>query len=91
MKTQRLMCITYRCTQELIDRLKTCLDMCCIKYVIYKEWDFVGGESYYKIYIDKNKCTWEQVKREVNRVKPVKFRFTNEYYMKDGLLYCPCN
>ena len=54
--------------------------MCCIKYVILKQYDFTDGDSLYEIYIDKNKCTWQQVMREVNRVKSVKFNYISLYF-----------
>ena len=69
---KRIMIIKYPKNKELIDRLKTCFDMCSIKYVIFDNY------FYYEIHIDKNTCTWEQVKREVNRVKATKFSFVND-------------
>lgn len=86
-KKNRLMVIKYQCTEDIIERLQTCLDMCCIKYVIFKEYDFTDGNSLYKIYIDKNKCTWEQVKAEVNRVKSTKFNYVSGEYIENGRVF----
>lgn len=80
----RTMKIKYPHTEELKDRLHSCLDMCCIPHVIYDDVD------YYTIYIDKGKCTWKQVMQEVNRVHPVMFRYVNDIYIKDGKTYCDC-
>ena len=71
----KLMVIRYSCHEDLIIRLKSCFDMCNIKYVVYKECDFTDGKTLYKILIDKNKCTWNQVMDKINRVKPVKFNY----------------
>lgn len=90
MKTKGLMVISYAADETLIASLKSCLDMCDIKYVIYKEYGFTDGKFLYKIYIDKNKCTWEQVMREVCRVRPTMFKYENGKYIKDGELYVDC-
>lgn len=87
-KKNRLMVIKYQCTEDIIERLQTCLDMCCIKYVIFKECDFTDGDSLYIIYIDKNKCTWKQVMTEVNRVKSVKFNYVSDSYIDDNGRLC---
>ena len=87
-KNKRLMVIKYSCKEDTIQRLKTCLDMCCIKYVIFKQYDFTDGNSLYEIYIDKNKCTWQQVMREVNRVKSVKFNYVSDSYIDENGRLC---
>ena len=89
MENRRLMLIEYR-EKPHVDRLKTCLDMCCISHVAIKECEFVGGGELWKIYIDRGRNSWEQVKREVNRVKAVKFKFVNNSYIKDGKIYIDC-
>lgn len=86
-KKNRLMVIKYQCTEDIIERLQTCLDMCCIKYVIFKEYDFTDGDSLYIIYIDKNKCTWKQVMTEVNRVKSTKFSYVSGEYIDNGRVF----
>ena len=43
-----------------------------------------------KIYIDKASRTWEQVMREVNRVRSVPFRYENGHYIENGMLYSAC-
>lgn len=84
MKKHRIMIIKYPHDESLKDRLHTCLKMCCIPHII------IDNVICYEIYIDKGRCTWEQVMREVNRVKSVKFRFVNNQYIKDGQLYIDC-
>lgn len=70
---KRTMLIHYPHEKELIDRLDTCLKMCCMPHVIFDD------RTRYTIYIDKGNCTWQQVMREVNRVHAVKFNYvTNE-------------
>lgn len=86
-KKSRLMVIKYQCQENIINRLRTCLEMCGIKYVVFKEYDFTDGTSLYKIYIDKNKCTWEQVMAEVNRVKPTKFNYVSGEYIDNGRVF----
>lgn len=84
---RRLMVIKYR-EQKDVDRLDTCLKMCCLPHVIFKECEFVGGGALWKIYIDRGHYSWEQVMAEVNRVHAVKFEFINDgSYIKDGELY----
>lgn len=80
----RLMKIKYPHTEELKNRLHSCLDMCCIPHVIYDDI------NWYTIYIDKGKCTWQQVMQEINRVQPVKFRYENNMYIKNGQTYVVC-
>jgi hypothetical protein len=86
-RNKRLMTFTYKCKEDLIDRLKSRLDICNIQYVIFKDYEFTDGDFCYKIFIDKNKCTWGQVMEEVNRVRAVKFRYNNEHYIENGQLY----
>lgn len=89
MEKRRLMLIQYR-DQNNVNRLNTCLNMCCFLHVIIKEYEFVGGGALWKIFIDRGKCTWEQVMHEVNRVRAVKFRFVNDHYIKNGMVYVNC-
>ena len=89
MKNRRLMLIEYR-DQKDVNRLDTCLCMCCMPHVVIKEYEFVGGGALWKIYIDRGRNSWEQVKREVNRVKAVKFKFVNNSYIKDEKIYIDC-
>lgn len=80
----RIMKIKYPHTEELKNRLHSCLGMCCIPHVIFDD------RSHYTIFIDKDKCTWKQVMTEVNRVYPVKFDYVNNCYIKNGTLYEDC-
>lgn len=80
----RLMKIKYPHKEELKNRLHSCLDMCCIPHKIYDDIDC------YTIFIDKGKCTWRQVMQEINRVHPVKFRYVNDMYIKNGQTYVEC-
>ncbi len=89
MEKRRLMLIEYR-DQNHVNRLDTCLNMCCFPHVIIKEYEFVGGGALWKIYIDRGRGSWEQVKREINRVKAVKFKFINDHYIKNGMVYVNC-
>lgn len=89
MGKRRLMLIKYT-DQVHVNRLKTCLDMCCIPHVVIKEYEFVGGGALWKIYIDRGRHTWEQVMREVNRNHAVKFNFVTDQFIKDGCLYMDC-
>ena len=82
--SKRLMKIKYPHDKSLVDRLCTCLDMCCMRYVIYDDY------CWFTIYIDKNKCTWKQVMTEVNRVHAVKFRYESNTWIKDGKVYVDC-
>lgn len=50
MRKNRLMIIEYRDVNH-VERLKTCLDMCCMPHVEIKECEFVGGGELWKIYI----------------------------------------
>jgi len=86
---RRLMVVKYQ-NQRDVDRLDTCLKMCCLPHVIFKEYEFVGGCALWKIYIDRGSLTWEQVMAEVNRVHATKFEFINDgSYIQDGRLYTP--
>lgn len=89
MEKRRLMLIKYT-DQNHVERLKTCLDMCCMPYVAIKEYEFVGGGALWKIYIDRGKCSWKQVMQEVNRVHAVKFRYVDDHFIKNGILYMDC-
>ena len=55
---RRLMVVKYQ-NQRDVDRLDTCLKMCCLPHVIFKEYEFVGGGALWKIYIDRGSLTWE--------------------------------
>lgn len=57
---RRLMLVKYQ-NQKDVDRLDTCLKMCCFPHVIFKEYEFVGGGALWKIYIDRGNLTWKQV------------------------------
>lgn len=80
----RLMKIKYPHTEELKNRLHSCLDMCCIPHVIFDD------RSQYTIFIDKDKYTWKQVMEEINRVHSVKFNYIQNHYIKNGKLYEDC-
>ena len=75
---RRVMKINYPPNKHLVDRLSTCLDMCCMPHVI------LDDKIHYTIYIDRGTCAWEQVMEEVNRVHSVKFRFVSDCYIKNG-------
>ena len=79
----RLMKIKYPHEIKLIDRLNTCLKMCCIPHITFDDGDC------FTTYIDNGKCTWEQVITEVNRVHPGKFEFEYEsdVYIEDRTAY----
>ena len=86
---RRLMVVKYQ-NQRDVDRLDTCLKMCCLPHVIFIEYECVGGGALWKIYIDRGSLTWEQVMAEVNRVHATKFEFINDgSYIQDGRLYTP--
>ena len=78
---RRIMKINYPPNKHLVDRLSTCLDMCCMPHVIH------DCKIYYTIYIDRGTCTWEQVMKEVNRVHSVQFKFVSNCYIKNGYVY----
>lgn len=80
----RLMKIKYPHNEELMERLHSCLDMCCMHHVIYDD------ESHYTIYIDKGKSTWKQVMAEVNRVHAVKIRYENDIHIENGKIHVDC-
>lgn len=82
----RLMRIVYTKEKD-VERLKTCLDMCAMRYVVFHDYDFVDGDAHYTIFIDKAKCKWNDVMREVNRVHPVPFKYVNNMEIKNGVLY----
>ena len=75
---RRTMHIVYPHKKELVERLHSCLDMCRIPH------DITDDYFRYDILIDRGNCSWEQVMKEVNRVFPIKFRYTNEYVYEDG-------
>lgn len=69
---KRTMLIHYPHDKALIDRLDTCLKMCCMPHVIFDD------KIRYTLYIDKGNCTWAQVMQEVNRVHAVKFKYVTD-------------
>ena len=83
---KRLMVIKYY-NDEDAARLKTCLDMCCVPYVSFREYEFVGGGALWRFFIDRGRLTWDQVKDEVNRVRAVPFRYVSGMSIKNGILY----
>lgn len=89
-KNKRLMLVKYH-NEDDVNRLDTCLKMCCMPHVIFKECDFADGTALWKIYIDRGRCTWDMVMREVNRVHPAKFNYVNDgsYITAHGLLCTP--
>ena len=50
---RRLMVVKYQ-NQRDVDRLDTCLKMCCLPHVIFKEYEFVGGGAL-RIVLPKDK------------------------------------
>lgn len=84
MRNTRLMKIKYPHEEELKNRLHTCLDMCGMPHVIH------DNINCYVIYIDKGKCTWKQVMQEVNRVHAVMFRYENNVWIENGMVYEDC-
>lgn len=92
MKNRRLMVIRYNTSDALANRLKTCLDMCGIPFVAFREYEFIDGDAAWDFFIDRGKLTWNQVMQEVNRVHSVPFRFVNDgSYIENGNLVCPLN
>lgn len=89
MRKKRLMVVQYT-KEEYANRLKTCLDMCCISYVAIKEYDFIDGDSLWDIFIDRGSHTWRQIIDEVNRVHAVQVKYINDTYIKNGMLYTDC-
>ena len=90
MKNKRLMTIKY--TNDVdAERLKTCLDMCCISFVAFREYEFVGGGALWRFYIDRGRLSWNDVMREINRVHAVKFDFVGGHYIENKTLYSVCN
>lgn len=89
-KNKRLMLIKYR-NEADVNRLDICLKMCCMPHVIFKECEFMDGTALWKIYIDRDRCSWKQVMQEINRVHPTNFRFVSDgsYITADGLLCIP--
>lgn len=82
---KRLMKIRYPKEESCINRLKSCLDMCCFPYVVFDDID------YYTVFIDRKNGTWEQVMKEVNRVHSVRFRYEGGCAIKNGELHVYCN
>ena len=85
--------LTFRYTHDNSDadaaRLKTCLEMCCLPYKAYREYEFVGGNGCWRFYVDRRDRTWDQVMREINRVNPAPYRFVNDRYIENGEIYVP--
>lgn len=78
--SKRLMRIKYPHDRKLVDRLCTCLDMCCMPHVVHDDYNC------FIIYIDKGRRTWNQVMDEVNRVHAVKFRYESNTQIKNGIV-----
>lgn len=85
MKNRRLMVIEYHNDAD-VERLKTILRMCCVPFVMFKEFEFIGGGALWKIFIDKGRLTWKQIMETVNDVRPVRFRYRNDCYIENGVL-----
>lgn len=85
---KRTLFFQYPKDKNLINRLKTCFDMACIKYVIFEDY------FNYTIYVDKNKCTWQQVIKEINRIKATKYTYTTgeriEEYNSKNYVFVTC-
>ena len=79
--SRRLMKIKYPHDERLVGRLCTCLDMCCMPHVVHDDYNC------FTIFIDRGRCTWNQVINEVNRVKSVKFRYESNMWIKGGVVY----
>lgn len=83
---KRLMLIECRNDKDA-ERLKTCLDMCCVPFVSFREYEFVCGGALWRFFIDRGRLTWDQVMREVNRVHAVPFRYVSGMSIRNGILY----
>lgn len=85
MKRKRLMHIEYR-TDNDAERLKTNLKMCCVPFVAFREFEFVGGGALWDFYIDRGRLTWGHIMDIVNLVQPVPFKYVSNMYIWDGVL-----
>lgn len=89
MANRKLMVVHYTSDDDSY-RLQTCLKMCCVPFVAFREYEFIGGGAFWKIYIDRGRLSWNEVMHEVNRVRSVKFCWVNDgSYIQDGKLYTP--
>lgn len=85
-KNKKLMVIRYTNDDDVL-RLKTTLDMCSVPFVAFKEYELADGNNAWKIYIDRAGCTWSDVMRVVNHVRPVPFRYESGHYIENSMLY----
>ena len=77
---RRLMVVKYQ-NQRDVDRLDTCLKMCCLPHVIFKEYEFVGGGALWKIYIDRGSRLWP---RSIESMLPNSSSLTMAHIFKTG-------
>ena len=81
---RRLMVVKYQ-NQRDVDRLDTCLKMCCLPHVIFKEYEFVGGGALWKIYIDRGSLTWSRLwPRSIESMLPNSSSLTMAHIFKTG-------
>lgn len=87
-RRRRIMIIRYW-NESHVNCLKKRLDALGIPYVIFEIDRFSVGPLW-EICIDRGTYTWEKIMSEVNQVKPEKFRFVSNQYIKDGNVYVIC-
>lgn len=85
MKRKRLMHIEYRMDNDA-ERLKTNLKMCCVPFVAFREFEFVGGGALWDFYIDRGRLKWNQIMHIINLIKPVPFKYVSNMYIRGGEL-----
>lgn len=85
----RLMIVKYTDTHDM-ERLDTHLNKCSIQHVIFDDGMFTDDSHDYKIYIAQSGHTWQDVLREVNKVKAVKVRYKNNAYIDKEEVYVIC-
>ena len=83
-RRKRLMKIQYPYNKELINKLKSILDIHALDYVV------LDDVIRFMIFIDRGKLTWEQVMKEINKVHAVKYNFVNDRWIKNGEIYIDC-
>ena len=81
---KRLMKIQYPYNKELINKLKSILDMHTLDYVVFDE------SIRFMIFIDRGKLTWKQVMEEINKVHAVKYNFVNDRWIENGKIHIDC-
>lgn len=81
---KRLMKIQYPYNKELINKLKSILDMHTLDYVVFDE------AIRFMIFIDRGKLTWKQVMEDINKVHAVKYNFVNDRWIENGKIYIDC-